>query len=63
MEWVSKQKPPLGIKPRMFVLENRLREIDGAMIRYIKASMSIPEEWLEERNEIILTLQGIRKDG
>lgn len=53
--------PPLGLKPRFIVVEQRFAEIDGAIKRYLSAYLPIPVEWIEERNEIIEYLR--RRSG
>lgn len=45
-------KPPLGLRPRLFATENRLVEIRDAMDRYTKELHPIPQEWIEEYNEL-----------
>lgn len=45
--------PPLGLRPRLIVAEQRFAEIDDAIKRYLSAYMPIPVEWIEERNGII----------
>lgn len=45
--------PPLGLRPRFLLAEQRFAEIDDAIKRYLSAYMPIPVEWIEERNEII----------
>lgn len=46
-------KPPLGIKPRYVVDDERKQDIINAMQRCIDASWQIPGEWIEEYNEIV----------
>jgi len=46
-------RPPLGLKPRKFVIEERLKEIEEAISRYLKAVKQIPIEWLNEYNELL----------
>lgn len=47
------EKPPAGVAPRCLVMEDRLDKLDAAIRRYLEARCVIPEEWVEERNEII----------
>lgn len=54
----SVKKPPLGIKPRRFVSSNRLADLCEAVLRYKKANMSVPVEWLEEMGDLCRELQG-----
>lgn len=48
--------PPLGLIPRFIVDEHRLAEIDRAILRYAIAYMDIPQEWRDERDEIVTRL-------
>lgn len=41
-------KPPLGIKPEWLWKEERLYELNSAVIRYVSENMPIPPEWIEE---------------
>jgi predicted amino acid dehydrogenase len=50
---VCAEKPPLGLKPRKFVDEDRLREVQGAMDRYYYANKPMPLEWITEYNELV----------
>lgn len=50
---VCAEKPPLGLKPRKFVDEDRLREVQGAMVRYYDANKPMPLEWITEYNELV----------
>ena len=50
--------PPLGCRPRFIVAEQRLTELDEALERYIAAGLDLPEEWLEERTELLEWLRG-----
>lgn len=38
----------VGLRPREFFLRERQIEILEAMVRYAKAGLAIPSEWLEE---------------
>lgn len=51
------EKPPAGVTPRFIVQEDRLDNLDAAIRRYLEARCLIPEEWVEERNEIIEDLR------
>ncbi len=53
MEGQQHKPPPLGIKPRWLVYEHRLSEILYAIKRYNDRNISIPDEWLQERDFII----------
>jgi hypothetical protein len=50
---VCAEKPPLGLKPRKFVDEDRLREVQGAMDRYYYANKPMPLEWITEYNQLV----------
>lgn len=47
------KKPPLGLKPRLLLAEERLREISGVINRYTAVNKTIPQEWIDEYNELI----------
>lgn len=53
---VLSPKPPLGLRPRFIALEERLSEINEAIDRYKQADMTIPSEWLDEKNAILYDL-------
>lgn len=46
------EKPPIGIMPRYVWDKKRRDELSEAMQRYIEASKSIPQEWIDEYNEL-----------
>lgn len=46
------KKPPLGLTPRVIHDEHRLAQIHAAIARYDQANKEIPQEWLEEKNEL-----------
>jgi len=48
----SVERPPIGIMPEWIWKEERLKEIDTAMSRYVEYHKNIPEEWLTESAEI-----------
>jgi len=50
------EKPPLGIMPRRNHREQRLRDIDLAIVRYLEANRMLPAAWLRERDELLLDL-------
>ena len=53
-------KPPLGLKPRLFVTEERLEEVRQAIYRRVCDEGSywdVPDEWLEEYRDLMNTLQ------
>lgn len=43
---------PIGIEPKRIHRTKRLIELSKAIERYIKAGLGIPEEWIEEYNEL-----------
>ena len=45
-------KPPLGLRPRVVAMEDRIKEINEAIERYRQAHKDIPVEWLKEKNSI-----------
>lgn len=49
---VYARKPPIGLRPRFVVESERLQEISEAVNRYVKAGFDVPEEWLDEWEEI-----------
>ena len=46
-------KPPLGLRPRWAVEESRMYEIMEAMKRYSADSKPVPENWLNELDDLI----------
>jgi hypothetical protein len=44
--------PPLGLRPRFIVAEERAKEIVVAMERYYDANKEIPIEWHDELEEL-----------
>jgi hypothetical protein len=44
-------KPPVGIRPRWLVDEQRVEEITAAMLRYLKAGVPVPNDWILELAE------------
>lgn len=49
--------PPVGLYPKKLFLEDRLNDINSAILRYIEADYLIPSEWISERDYIITVLQ------
>lgn len=47
------EKPPIGLKPRFIVEEERLKEVRSAIRRYSKKWLRIPNDWIYEYNELI----------
>ena len=46
-------RPPLGIKPKRIVEKERFFEILGALERYVRAGMEVPEEWISEMLQLV----------
>lgn len=57
---MNKGKPPLGIMPKRFWKEDRLKEINRAISDRIGTAWNIPLEWVVERNQILEELEGLR---
>jgi len=49
----TRKKPPLGIQPRKFVTEDRVREICAGIDRFISEAAVPPMEWVHELKELI----------
>lgn len=47
------QAPPVGIRSQIELDNERLTEIVDAIVRYRKAKMAIPTDWIMEYNKII----------
>ena len=50
---IKNNKPPIGLKPRFIIDEERAKEVKSAIIRYLEAQIFLPIEWVEEYNELI----------
>ena len=46
-------KPPLGLTPKKIHSSLRIKAIFEAMTRYIDNGKSIPQEWVDELEEIL----------
>lgn len=46
-------RPPIGVKPRRINDLERIRNLFGAVERYMEASTNIPDEWLDEIYDIL----------
>jgi len=46
-------RPPLGLIPKDIWKWQRLQAINEAIERYVNSNMEIPDEWIEEYNELI----------
>ena len=55
-ESCSYEKPPFGVRPRRLFELDRMGELLEAMTIYIGAGGSIPQEWIEELEEINASL-------
>ena len=53
----NSRKPTIGLYPRKLFLEDRLNDINAAILRYIDANYLIPNEWVNEREQIIIFLE------
>ncbi len=47
------KKPPIGLKPKKIVDEERFLEVCAAISRYYNDEREIPVEWVEEYNQLI----------
>jgi phage gp29-like protein len=50
---INNVKPPLGVIPIYIWDSKRKEELAAAIDRYLNAGERIPEEWVEEYNEIV----------
>lgn len=50
-------KPPLGVKPRWIADYHRLQEVHAAVGRYLEQREPIPQEWLDEIQELAAKLR------
>lgn len=48
----TKEKPPIGLKPRWMAESDRAQEIVNAITRYNDAKKEVPRDWLEELEEV-----------
>lgn len=51
------EKPPIGLIPKRFAIEDRYKEVCGAISRYYEAGLQIPVEWIEEYNELVIQIK------
>ena len=49
------KQPPVGLRPRWIVVESRINEIIEAMERYSVNNYAIPEKWLVELSDLIVS--------
>lgn len=52
------KKPPLGVKPRWLHDEERLKDLGGAIYRYLNEQYPITLDWIKEYNELISRRNG-----
>ena len=63
-EAARQAKPPLGVKPRWLVAEERLGKLLEAMLRYHRAGRAdVPLDWYAEASELANYLQTRKKKG
>lgn len=55
------KKPPLGIRPRFLITEERIDEIVAAMHRYEEENMTIPLNWFSELKELLSALKSMER--
>jgi len=53
MQRIRNNKPPLGLQPHKYWVEERITNILQAVNRYIEDDREIPTEWIEEYNQLI----------
>lgn len=56
----KEKKPPLGIEPRISHEIGRAQEIFDAMKRYAEAGMIISLEWVEELEDVCVSIFKLR---
>lgn len=52
MKKTTKPKPPVGLRPKHVLNELRAIEILEAMTRYVNAGKCIPNEWINELDNL-----------
>lgn len=53
------EKPPVGVKPKWMLDEERIYELFDAIMRYKKSGAAIPFEWIDELTNLLLDLKHI----
>jgi hypothetical protein len=48
---------PIGVMPRWLHDEKRLDEVRSAILRYVGVNQPLPEEWVEEYNELCKSIR------
>jgi NAD-dependent SIR2 family protein deacetylase len=51
---------PIGVIPEFIWVEQRVQDLNDAILRYLNVNKTIPCEWYEERNKHIKWLQDRR---
>lgn len=51
------KQPPLGARPRFIFEEQRILELEGAIMRFVNSHWPIPMEFIEEYNELVGKLE------
>lgn len=54
-------KPPIGVKPRIIHIENRIAEIGRAIMIYVDSGTQIPKEWIDELEALVITQRILKK--
>jgi hypothetical protein len=54
----EQMKPPIGLRPRVAWIADRMLEISQAIQRYTAAFKPIPVSWIHEYNELAERLGG-----
>ena len=49
--------PPLGVRPRFVVDEDRIRELEAGIKRFLEAKWPIPNHIVNEYNELVKRLE------
>jgi len=47
------ERTPLGVKSRCIVERDRLLDVLGAIYRYVDKYKQVPNQWLEEVNDLL----------
>jgi len=53
----TQTKPPAGILPKHIWQETRVRDLDAAIGRRLGTKHPVPQEWLDERAELLAALR------
>lgn len=52
LDSITTEKPPIGIMPRGIWILQRANDLGEAIIRYCDSGKVIPQEWIDEYNEL-----------